>query len=367
MCAAKNVGILGAGVAGLSLARELLSLAPETSITFFDIRPRLPHPGRTFCFFAPSEQFAFPSPTAVWNTVTFRGANFERSIDVSHAPYSLLHGEDFFNETLQFLESYNVTFHWQCDSPRGTETSIWVGDQQYTFDTVIDASFTHQASSSLLWQSFAGMWIKTELPTFDSSRAIIMDILPSSAEAAVSFFYILPTSSTSALVEHTTFSSSKLSQEYHLSVCRDWVHENVSSNLTVERCEHGAIPMGLTTLNKTNLPIIGSGGGGVRPGTGYAFLAIQRKARHLARQIISSKPTRITRYYPGWLEIGDRLFLRTLRRAPLEGRAIMEQMLAKARSDHLISFLSDTSSFRETIAVWSTVPKQTMLKTLLCG
>ncbi len=48
---ALTIGIRGAGLSGLSVARELITREPNAKITLFDTRPRLPHLSRTFCFF----------------------------------------------------------------------------------------------------------------------------------------------------------------------------------------------------------------------------------------------------------------------------------------------------------------------------
>ena len=362
----KHIGIIGAGVAGLSVARELLELKPQTSITIFDSRPRLPHPQRTFCFFKPSEVFTLPEATTSWNAISFKSSTFTRKIDVSDTPYTLIHGDEFFAYTLELLESGGVTFYWESPAAAIDSQRIQSTHGYHTFDCVIDASFEKESLAPLLWQSFAGLWIETPAPTFEASTALIMDIGPSSSEAPVSFFYVLPTSPQTALVEHTTFSPRILEEEYHLTRCHTWLEQNISTPILLKRTERGAIPMGLPPQKHADLFHIGSNSGAVRTATGYAFIKIQKQARALARHIVQDGlPSKVA--YPRWLEMGDRLFLQALSSHPAYGADLMERLLSRASKKNLVAFLSDESSFLQTLPVWLTVPKRKMLRALLCG
>lgn len=366
MSTAKHIGIIGAGVAGLSVARELLELTPQTLITIFDSRPRLPHPERTFCFFKPSEVFTIPQATTSWNTISFRGSTFTRTIHVPDKPYTLINGDDFFAYTLKLLESGGVTFHWESPAEAIDSQRIKSAHGYHTFDCVIDASFEKESLAPLLWQSFAGLWIETSTPIFEASTALIMDIAPSSSEAPVSFFYVLPTSPQTALVEHTTFSPTILEEEYHLTRCHTWLEQNISAPILLKRTERGAIPMGIFPKKSTGIFRIGSNSGAVRSATGYAFIKIQKQARALACHIVQgSLPSKAA--YPRWLEMGDRLFLQALYSSPASGADFMERLLSRASNKNLVAFLSDESSFLQTLLVWLTVPKRKMLRALLCG
>lgn len=367
MAKVKAIAIRGAGMAGLSIARELLKMSPETSITLFDVRPRLPHPQRTFCFFRKQSLPNLPKPSAEWNTVTFKGADFERSIDVSSKPYTMIKGDDFFQETLEQLESAGVAFHWSCREVHINKNSIRTESETFTFDLVIDTAFKKENAVSMAWQSFAGIWVRTEHAVFDPSRAILMEIIESTPEAPVSFFYVLPTTATTALVEHTTFSTEALTADYHFTRCHAWLANHVRSPVTVESSEHGAIPMGLQIPKPAGPITLGSSAGAIRPATGYAFVTVQKQAELMAEQIFGNNPQTIEAHHPFWLTFGDRLFLRALRASPTSGQTMMTGLLSKCPDDRLISFLCDDVTLTEAISVWCSIPKRTMMKALLCG
>jgi lycopene beta-cyclase len=359
-----TVGVRGAGLSGLSVARELLKNEPRLKISIFDTRLRLPHPQRTFCFFK-TRELAWPSiPTFSWNTVAFRGASFERRLDVSGSPYTMIRGDDFFSRTITELEEKGTEFIWGCPSVEIVGNTLKADGQTRTFDVVIDGAFEARTSKSTLWQSFAGVWVTADEAIFDSTTAVVMDLHESSAEAPVSFSYILPTSAHEALVEHTTFSPSPMPKEYHLERCFKWIDHHHSGEIHCGATEYGLIPMGLQAAVPQEGLIVGSNAGVIRPATGYAFVRAQQHAQMVATCVIGQK--RLSgRPYPQWLTIADGLFLRALRDAPERGRYMMEQLLLRARGESLIAFLSGNVAPLDALSIWSSVPKYTMIRSLL--
>jgi lycopene beta-cyclase len=361
----RTVGIRGAGLSGLSMARALIKARPELSISVYDLRPRLPHPQRTFCFFKPRAINLDYLPRYEWPSIAFRSSTFSRTLDVSSSPYTLIRGDDFFDYTLRDLEHSGVIFNWDCQKvligPDWIETEVI----KTRFDLVIDAAFCSSGAKSSMWQSFAGMWVETEQPVFDPTVATLMDLKESSVEAPVSFIYVLPTTPHSALIEHTTFSPAPLPEQHHLERCRDWLDSQTQSNFQIKNSEHGIIPMGLIIdKQRENKLIVGSNAGAVRPATGYAFAATLRHTTELARSILDGKAA--SRYpHPRLIQYGDKLFLRALRRDPLNGGYILGRLLERSPEKSLIAFLSGEPSWSEAISVWCSAPKLTMLRSLI--
>lgn len=359
-----TVGIRGAGLSGLSVARELLKNEPRLKITLFDTRPRLPHPQRTFCFFKSGDHICSSMRAFSWNMVAFRGASFERRLDVSGSPYTMIRGDDFFSRTLEDLEGKGVEFIWGCSSVEISENTIKADGQTRAFDAVIDGAFEAKASRTTLWQSFAGVWVTSEEALFDPTTAIVMDLHESSDEAPVSFFYILPTSTREALVEHTTFSPSPMPKEYHLERCFEWLDHHCSGEIHRGATEYGLIPMGLQAAVPREGFVVGSNAGVVRPATGYAFVRAQQHAQKVAESVIRQECVS-ARPYPRWLTIADSLFLRALLNAPEKGRYMMERLLSRARGESLIAFLSGNVRLLDALSVWFSVPKCTIIRSLL--
>lgn len=362
---AYSVGIRGAGLAGMSLAQALLALDPSLTISLFDVRDRLPHPARTFCFFDDGKSVAPSVPRYSWQRVALRGNGFSREISVADAPYTMVRGDDYFATTLQCLEDAGVSFRWGCRSVEvATKSSLVVDEHKRVFDTVIDAAFRVEDAHSLLWQSFAGEWITAERDIFDPGCAVLMDLGESSAESPVSFVYILPTSARDALVEHTTFSVRPMAREAHLALCDRWIQTNVGCSVSRGPREYGCIPMGLKGGAKSGKLSVGSTSGAVRPATGYAFQTIQHQAVVIAERIVNRAGGTVEPF-PVWLRFGDRLFLRALERSPFRGTALMESLLSRAPSKELVAFLAGKATLREALRVWSSVSKVSMIRALV--
>lgn len=122
--------------------------------------------------------------------------------------------------------------------------------------------------------------------------------------------------------------------------------------------------MGLQRSPNLGQRVVGSAAGVVRPATGYAFLRAQEQAQNVALHLLG-RTGAPSRPYPRWLETADSLFLRALINAPLEGRLIMERLLSRARGDSLIAFLSGDVGPLDALSVWLSVPKYTMIRSLL--
>lgn len=276
----------------------------------------------------------------------------------------MIRGEDFFEHTLRALERQGARFEWECRAVEVRGVSIETDRDSRTFDVVIDAAFEATRASSILWQSFAGVWITTEDDFFDSSTATLMDLRASSAEAPVGFMYILPTSARTALIEHTTFSPSPLAKEYHIERCVEWIRDHTPSGTQLGEREYGVIPMGLKERSHMGHCVVGSASGAIRPATGYAFISVQRQAQEVARRVLAGSIS-TTANYPRWVEVTDNLFLTALRNTPERGAEIMSGLLSNAPADRLISFLAGTASFRDALSVWLSVPKRIMLRSLV--
>jgi lycopene beta-cyclase len=358
----RRVAIRGAGLTGLSVARELLREKPDLEVFLFDIRPRYPHPQRTFCFFDYGETELAPVVAHRWENARFEGSRFERRVELPTAPYTMITGDTFFDHILSELDVKGVRFRWECKRIELDNRTLHVDGESLTFDYVVDAAFDPSAASSTLWQSFAGIWISTESPVFDPTTALLMDIQESSQDAPASFMYVLPTSPREALVEHTTFSLRPMPESYHLSRCFEWLERRGVLSFETGKGESGAIPMGLRRGHHDFA--VGTNAGIVRPATGYAFLTALHSAKLVAKKIVSNESI-ATSLYPWWLGIGDHLFLRALRNSPGRGADLLSGMLEGAAVEDLIPFLAGKATFRQALSVWLAVPKIDMIRALV--
>jgi lycopene beta-cyclase len=214
--------------------------------------------------------------------------------------------------------------------------------------------------------------VKLQTEGFNPNEATLMELGPSEAHAPISFMYILPTSTRTALVEHTSFSMRPQEEGVHLSECHRWLSRNGFGGALVEEAEWGAIPMGLQPSRRRLGELrVGSIGGAVRAATGYAFLSIHQQAEVLAERVCGclaaggSNSVRGWHPIPLWMRFTDRLFLRSLAGAPQQGSLILERLLKKAPEEELVAFLGGSATLVQALSVVRCVPKGRMLRSLL--
>ncbi len=384
-----SIGIRGGGLAGMAVAEAITSKVSKCSVHIFDKRERTPHPERTFCFFGGVAVKEFQIPIAHrWPKVLFAGnklghksesisegksaAPFQRICDCSQTPYSIVHGEDYFSQTLATLESRGVKFSWGASRVDVSAGGITAGSTNHKFDLVIDTAFEVSQVQPLMWQSFAGHWVTTDSDRFEPGVATLMDIQSSSAEQSVNFMYILPMSARAALVEHTSFCASAMNPQWHLEQCAEWFKQNGITDWQISRTESGLIPMGLPRRRHTPGVIsFGSSAGSIRASTGYAFIQILKQAQEIASFVSASKINRETSgsdfspsQYPTWMSLSDKIFLSALRKMPEHGGDLMSRLLARAPEEALIRFLAGDADILSAFRVMLSAPKTVMLRAL---
>lgn len=366
-----SVGIRGAGVAGLSFAVALKHALPRANVQLFDVRPKLPHPERTFGFFRYPDSRCPVTPTHSWQHVVLTGPLFRRTISCREAPYSLIEGDRFFTALMEQVERLEVMCHWGCRDVLISSSTIEARGEKHHFDLVVDAAHSTERCSATLWQSFAGIWVETATPAFDPGAATLMDLNVPDCSAPVRFMYVLPTSPTTALLEHTIFDHSPMTREWHLEMCQRWIEQQQLPSLSIRSSEYGVIPMGVRRPHTTpGVLRIGTAAGAVRASTGYGFQSIINDVEMLAQSISLSFRSPLSALKPPrssasrWMQLGDDLFVRALAREGGRGQVLMEQLLRTAPERELVRFLAGKSSLFEALRVMKCVPKYPMLKTL---
>ena len=121
-----------------------------------------------------------------------------------------------------------------------TDTSKY--QSQYVFNSIYKKPNLEEKHSYLL-QHFKGVMIKSDELSLDTKQIYLMDFR-TSQENGNTFFYVLPTSETTALVEYTLFSNKLLDKEIYDQRIVEYISEvlNIREYKIVES-EFGVIPM----------------------------------------------------------------------------------------------------------------------------
>ena len=215
-----------------------------------------------------------------------------------------------------------------------------------------------------LWQHFCGVEVETKKDFFDDEIFNLMDFDCDQRES-VHFFYTLPYSKTTALIETTWLSKmNDDSQRDYDTQIKDYIenHLNLKDYKIIYK-EEGAIPLFYPINEKAKNKInIGTAGGMTRLSTGYTFLNIQEHSRYIRENIENithAKKYKIGNKY----QFLDEIFLRVLEKHPEKMPEIFFKMF-KASPKTVIKFLSNKSNFFEDLSIIFRMPKLTFIKAL---
>lgn len=370
--------IIGAGCAGLSLGMQLASLRAQAPRTLLLESRTAYENDRTWCFWG-DEQTPFATLARhSWQRFSVNNAVSRALVDCSTTPYRLLTAADFYTKALEAIAS-----HTALDLKTGisltAEPSLIQGrwhlhttGGSFSANAIVDTRPlpTQQLSDTTLWQSFLGCELEFQEPRFDPTLAQLMDFYPAT-DAFVGFNYVLPLSTTRALIEFTVFSS-KIYDQAELVSYLDAQVEKFAGGRPYQRLrnEYGLIPMGVGKPKGTVKPTerhssyvrVGLTAGAARPATGYAFQRIQRWA--LACKQSLKKNGLPVGHQPDSFVIRqmDAIFLNVLRHHPELGPELFMRLFSKVSSEKLIRFLSDQGRVSDYLAVILSLPPWLFMK-----
>jgi lycopene beta-cyclase len=376
--------IIGAGCAGLSLGMQLASLHAQAPRTLLLERRIAYENDRTWCFWG-DEQTPFATLAMhSWQRFSVNNAVSRALVDCSATPYRLLAAADFYTRALETIASHTaldlktgITLTAEPSLTNGRwHVHTTVGS--FSANAIVDTRPlpTQQLSDTTLWQSFLGCELEFQEPRFDPTSAQLMDFYPAT-EAFVGFNYVLPLSTTRALVEFTVFAS-KIYDQAELVSYLDAQVERIVGGRPYQRLrnEYGLIPMGVGKAKGTVKPKgtvklaeqhssyvrVGLTAGAARPATGYAFQRIQRWA--LACKQSLQKNGLPVGHQPDSFVIRqmDAIFLNVLRHHPELGPELFMRLFSKVSSAKLIRFLSDQGRVSDYLAVILSLPPGLFMK-----
>ncbi|MCS6797931.1 MAG: lycopene cyclase family protein [Myxococcota bacterium] len=364
----KDIVVAGAGCAGLSVALALLERGVRARIVLVDPRTRFER-DRTWCHFELEPHRFSAAVTHRWNRVRIAHPAGTRTLRVARTPYCHLPADAVYRAALDRLaRAPNVSLRLgervlEIEDRAGAPACVRTDRGELRADLVFDSRPVRPPSApGDLVQSFAGWFVRTDLPVFDPRTATLMDLrVPQ--QGGVHFIYVLPFSETEALVEDTWFASQPLPIERHETFVADWLAAAGVHGYSVLAREQGVLPMARSPFTLQPSPRVvhvGLRGGAARPSTGYAFVAIQRHASALAAWVARGMATGRWGAAPapraahvGWL---DRVFLARLTAHPERGAELFHRLFARVPSDRLVRFLSESFSVRDALSVMMALP-----------
>lgn len=374
-----DLAILGGGCSGLSLGRELARAEasgrriPKTVI----LEPRLTYTDdRTWCFWATpdhSHAHLVRHHWHAWEFSTEGQSAIQKSQD--NTSYQCISAGAFYSEAIEAIERADrVTLklrtrvksvsthsnHVVVETCGGTLRSKWVVDTR-------PQSFGRD-DREVLRQVFVGAEVRTERDAFDPLVAGLMTNMCVD-DLRFRFTYLLPFSRRHALVEETRFSTQDIPRDRLLSDLDDTLSNRIKcGGVETLRTEAGCILM-TTEMGSSGgsdrVVLAGTVGGAVRASSGYAFLRIQRWARHCASRLYAGAGPVAHPAEPIWRSSVDRLFLRVLCVQPGVTPSLFMSLGSSLSAKTLVRFLSDDCRPIDFIRVASVLPKRPFLRELI--
>ena len=364
-----DIAIIGAGAAGLHLAMAMRKepFFKDKRILILE-KSAKDQNDRTWCFWEKGEGLWDSFLTKSWQHGHFFSE--EKSIALSLAPYSykMIKSIDFYNHAQKEIAS-STNIEWVNDHILSVETrtTIYIQGQkadysaEYVFDSRIPENFFQAKDKyTRLLQHFKGWVIRTEDDAFDPEQFTLMDFRQLWPETT-SFTYVLPLNKREALVEFTLFSSALLKDTDYEGMLSGYVSDILKlKKYEIVEQEQGVIPMSDFPFDKYSHGKhirIGTGGGWVKPSTGYSFKNCERNARKIVENLKLGKQADqglISEKF----RLYDSLFLDVLNRRNELGPQLFETMYSKIPVQKIFSFLDDQTSFAEDLVIMTKFPSR---------
>ena len=346
--------IIGGGCAGLSLAYELEINEKLKDKNLAIIEPRAEYKkDKTWSFWKVVPHNFDDCVKKSWKNFSINIPKKTNHLECVSYPYQSIDSGLFYekiNSTLK--ENKNITFFKDLKEVNSKNSFI--------FNSVPSIKKDYRN----LWQHFCGVEIETQNNFFDDEIFNLMDFDCDQRES-VHFFYTLPYSKNTALIETTWLSRmNDGSQKDYDNQIKDYIENHLKlKNYKIIYKEEGAIPLFYPTYEKEKNKInIGTAGGMTRLSTGYTFLNIQEHSKYICKNIeniSNAKKFEISKKY----QFLDDIFLGVLDKNPEMMPEIFFKMF-KSSPKTVIKFLSNKSNFLEDLSIILKMPKITFIKAL---
>lgn len=365
-----DIGIIGAGLSGLTLGNSLLSKKIKNFI-LIEKNTHLKN-DKTYSFWSGPGLFDIKKsfsvkPKKEWSQIEIKVKNKSYKIDLGSYRYACYSSESIIDELYKKItkEGIKVERGQSINHVKKNQDGweIKLKNKKILLKNVIDSRpnkiFDDKYPS--LKQVFVGSEIISNQNIFDENVVTLMDF--SESNKNVIFTYILPFSKNKALIETTFFSSEinfKQVERIHNLTLKEFDIKEIT------RTEQAVLPMSPYIDRKMEEQYfrIGNFGGASRPASGYAFTRIALWANQIKtkKEFCYDMIHHKENYLTNWL---DKIFLSVLRSNPKKAPEIFKVFFTKVPISSVIRFLSDQSRLVDYFVIILKLPKLIMLRGLI--
>ncbi|MDZ7604319.1 MAG: lycopene cyclase family protein [Cyclobacteriaceae bacterium] len=371
-----DIAIIGAGAAGLQLALTMKSepFFQEKRILIIE-KSAKDQNDRTWCFWEKNGGKYDEILQHSWSEGDFFSK--ENTFQLSLAPYryKMLRAIDFYRFAKKEIAD-NPNFHWHTEDVQSVQqgTPLLIIGQQgsYTANFVFDSRlpddfYQKNDKYTRLLQHFKGWIVRTPDDQFDPNRFTLMDFRLRWQDTT-SFTYVLPINKREALVEFTLFTAALLHDDEYDHMLQTYVSDVMKLNkFEIVETEQGVIPMSdfpFERYSHGQHVRIGTGGGWVKPSSGYSFKNCERNSRIIVENLINGRPANNGIISPKF-RLYDAIFLDVLNRRNHIGPKIFEKLYRKNAVQNIFAFLDDQTTIADDLSIIIGFPQLLFLRSLV--
>ncbi len=366
--------IAGAGAAGLSLLTRLIksNQFEGKKILLID-KDRKKGNDRTWCFWEKEEGFFERLIHKQWPQLIFHSKKASIPLQIDPYRYKMLRSQDLYEYCFALIElNPNVEVRYESIKKIETEAKIATVktdrasySADYVFNSILFEKPKVNAHQHYLLQHFTGWFIETEKPCFDPQTATFMDFRVDQS-LGTTFVYVLPTSTTTALVEYTFFNETVAEDAQYENWLKDYIDQFLKiKHYKINETEFGVIPMTNYAFPKQNGRIIniGTAGGQTKASSGFTFQFIQKQTTKIVEQmILNGNPVVKPSFFSKRFNLYDSTLLNVLRHKKMEGIEIFHKIFAHVNHRSILRFLDNESNFADELKIMNSQPTILFMK-----
>ncbi len=366
--------IAGGGMSGLSLAYYLAeSKLPYERILIIDQGNEAP---KTWCYWSDNVQPFDAYAEHTWmNLSVHTFANQQLDLQIDPFVYRKIESSTWTkaikeklqnNPKFEFVQATIESFQYQGKYAKVVTSKGAFEATEKIFDSISPYP-CDLTNSKELKQHFVGLFIETNFPLFDASKATLFDFRIAFTNAC-EFMYVLPTSARTALFEHTFFSSTLLDEATYMTQIKAYLfayHGLSDDDYEIKGTEKGVIPMNYVEIKQNlhqKIVKIGTAGGFVKASTGYSFKRTQELLKNLVIQLESNQWKANVITQTTFKVLLDRIFIQVLVDQHVKGSNVFEKLFQKNSAQHMLRFLDEKTSVWEDLRMMATVPTLPFMK-----
>ncbi len=364
---------LGAGCSSLSIIMRMINSTSfdDKKILIIDKDNKTKN-DRTWCFWERENGFFESIVFRKWDHLFFKADDKSISLNIYPYQYKMIRGIDFYNHCFTCIESQknvdiicgNISFEKEAISSKIkiNDEVLLLNKEAIIFNSIYLPG-RNQKGKFYLLQHFKGWIVETPDNFFNTDQAVLMDFRVKQ-EHGTTFVYVLPLSSTKALVEYTLFTENILSQPEYDIALKNYLKNYLGlDNYKIVDEEFGVIPMTNAgfPVYENQMYHIGTAGGQTKASTGYTFKFIQNQADSIVKDLSGGKIPKESNFKNRFY-FYDSTLLHILSKKLLGGKAIFSVLFEKNKASTVLKFLDNESGIWDEIRLLNSLPKKIFIK-----